>query len=196
MPALADSPQAKYISQLHAIHHDLTSGLPKRVSDARRKLAKLRQGLIEGRQEQAYDVVFSTSMPNVPADQDTWVLVGGLFAIHPKVWTRRSSPRTIGASMGELARRAANADTVSRRFTQLLGRDRQSLPHHLRQAVTLLATRDTPIHYGQLLDNLTVLLGHDPRGERASQVRLTWAREYHMKPSTTDIALDAPETTP
>lgn len=190
----AESPRVKFVSQLHAIHRDLSNGPPSRVSEARRKLAKLRQGLVDGRQAQAYEVVFSTGVPEDTAEQDVWVLVGGLFATHPHVWAKNKGPRTIGASMATLARTSPNSDTVTRRFTQLLGRDKQSLPHHLRQAITLLSTKDVPVHYGRLLDDLTVLLGPFPRGDRASQIRLTWAREYHMPNTTSDT--ENPETTP
>jgi hypothetical protein len=42
------------------------------------------------------------------------------------------------------------------------------------------------------LDDLVVLLGNDHRGDRASAVRLKWAREYHRLASA-DTTEDSAE---
>jgi CRISPR system Cascade subunit CasB len=74
----------------------------------------------------------------------------------------------------------AQVGSASRRFMQLLGRDGSTLPHHLRQAIQLLSSHEIPVHYGQLLDDLVVLLGPSRAGEPAARVRLRWAREFYM----------------
>ncbi|WP_249044583.1 type I-E CRISPR-associated protein Cse2/CasB [Crossiella equi] len=170
---------------MHGIERALNSGIQKRVAGARHDLALLRRSLTGGRQAEAYEVVFRDAMPDRSQEQEVWVLVGGLFALHPSPWRDAGRIRSIGASMGLLSKKAPNAATVTRRFTQLLGRSPAALPYDLRQAVRLLADHGVPVHYGRLLDDLVVLLGKEPRGERASEVRLTWAREYHLPRTAT-----------
>lgn len=187
-----------FIRSLRDLHDARESPYAHRVADARRQLAQLRHSLLPGRQHQAYEVVFRP--PPQPAgeiatgedqppewlpaedEQLVWLLVGGLFALHPQPW-RRTGPRSLGASMGLLDK--AHGGSASRRFTQLLGRNPDTLPHHLRQAIRLLAGRGIPVHYGALLDDLVVLLGQEHAGDRAARVRLRWAREFHM-PATAE----------
>ncbi|TCO62885.1 type I-E CRISPR-associated protein Cse2/CasB [Actinocrispum wychmicini] len=187
------SRRAEYIKYLHGLDAGLRSFHPKRVSEARRTLACLRNSFVEGRQLQGYEIVFQQNPPDDDAEQETWLLVGGLFALHPLVWRATKGPRSLGASMGKLSKKLVNNSSVGRRFTQLLAKDRHTLPYHLRQAIRLLSAHDIPVHYGQLLDDLVVVLGRDYRGDRASKVRLKWAREFHMpvsedtgEPSTTE----------
>jgi CRISPR system Cascade subunit CasB len=169
----------EYVKHLHSLEAALRSKNPQRVAESRRMLACLRHSFVEGRQIQAYEIVFRNNPPWNEAEQDTWLLVGGLFALHPLVWRANKGPRSLGASLGMLDKKLGSP-SVSRRFSQLLARDKQTLPHHLRQAIRLLSAHDVPVHYGQLLDDLVVLLGNDYRGDRASKVRMKWAREYHM----------------
>lgn len=190
---VADQRKA-FIDSLRDLHHARESPHSHRAADARRQLAQLRHSLLPGRQYQGYEVVFrrpsrqaaelgtSKDQPRgwLPAsehEQDVWLLVGGLFALHPQPW-RRSGPRSLGASMGLLDK--AHVGSANRRFTQLLGRGRSTLPHHLRQAIRLLAGHDIPVHYGQLLHDLVDLLDPAHVGKPAARVRLRWAREFHM----------------
>jgi CRISPR system Cascade subunit CasB len=170
----------EYVKYLYGVAGGLRSSNQSLVAESRRILAGLRHSLGEGRQLQAYTTVFRHNPPHDEAEQETWLLVGGLFALHPLVWRVDAGPRSLGASLGKLDKKLKNSPSVARRFTQILARDKRTLPHHLRQVIRLLAAHDIPVHYGQLLDDLVVLLGNDYRGDRASRVRLKWAREYHM----------------
>lgn len=167
-----------YVKHLYGLEDDLRSGNGRRASGARRTLAHLRHSFAEGRQHLAYETVFRQEAPD-GAEAEIWLLVGGLFALHPLSRRGGGGPRTLGASLGRL-RRKTDSPAVDRRLLQLLARDRQTLPHHLRQTIRLLSAHDVPIHYGRLLDDLVVLLGEDHRGDRASRVRLRWAQEYYM----------------
>lgn len=183
-----------YVKFLYGLEGALKSNNPKRVAESRRMLACLRHSFVEGRQIQAYEIVFRNNPPRDETEQETWLLVGGLFALHPLVWRTSKGLRSLGASLGRLEKKLGSS-SVGRRFTQLLARDRQTLPHHLRQAIRLLSAHDVPVHYGQLLDDLVVLLGNDYRGDEASKVRLKWAREYHMPVSAeTPEDSDEPST--
>jgi CRISPR system Cascade subunit CasB len=181
----------EYVKQLDRLERDLRSSIPTRVAESRRVLASLRNSFVEGRQLPAYEFVFRNNPPRNETEQETWLLVGGLFALHPLSWRNGRGPRSLGASLGKLEKKLGSP-SVGRRLTQLLARDKHTLPHHLRQAIRLLSAHDIPVHYGQLLDDLVVLLGNDHRGDRASAVRLKWAREYHM-PVSADTTEDAAE---
>ncbi|GAA4533369.1 type I-E CRISPR-associated protein Cse2/CasB [Amycolatopsis samaneae] len=172
-----------FVKALYALHHGAASGPPGWRSTCRGRLAHLRRSLAGPRSPcAAYDFVFAHEPPE--SEQDTWLLVAGLFATHPR--PHRRGDRSLGASLRAL--REKRGDSVARRFEQLLARERATLPHHLRQIVRLLASDDVPVDYAALLDDLVVLLGEDYRGTAAHRVRLRWARDFHSPapvPSTT-----------
>jgi len=196
------TPESRFIGILLGLRQAADSANRSVAARARQDLARLRHSLLDGRQTEAYGVVFAKDLPASETDQRVWVLVGGLFALNPDGTWHNGHSRSIGASMGALARQG-NSAAVERRFTQLLGRDPGSLPHQLRQVVRLLGDRGVAVHHGQLLSDLRHLLGPDPRGDEAARVRLTWARDYHRpplaenKPGQTESArsaTDFPET--
>ncbi|GII94318.1 type I-E CRISPR-associated protein Cse2/CasB [Sinosporangium siamense] len=181
----------RYVNHLLSLGRALRSPDPRRAAAARQALARLRHSFTEGRRHQAYEVVFQQDTPPTAAETEVWLLVGGLFGLHPLPWGDGRGPRSIGASMGRLHKKQGSP-AVARRLTQLLSRDKRTLPHHLRQTVRLLSAHDVPVHYGCLLDDLVVLLGDDHRGDGASRVRLKWAQEFHMPVSA---ATSEPPTT-
>lgn len=166
-----------YIKYLYSLENALRSDNAARAANARRALARLRHSFVEGRQYQAYEIVLQQDPPQDLAEVETWLLVGGLFALHPLSW-KGSAPRTLGASLGRLQRKL-DSPAVGRRLSLLLAKDKQTLPHHLRQTIRLLSNHDVPVNYFQLLDDLVVLLGRDHRSDAASKVRLKWAQEYY-----------------
>ncbi|MEU8109517.1 type I-E CRISPR-associated protein Cse2/CasB [Nonomuraea muscovyensis] len=172
-----------YVKYLYGLESALRSDNGARAANARRALACLRHSFVEGRQYQAYEIVLQQDPPQDQAEVETWLLVGGLFALHPLSW-KSSGPRTLGASLGRLQRKL-DSPAVGRRLSLLLAKDRQTLPHHLRQTIRLLSAHDVPVNYDQLLDDLVVLLGRDHRSDAASKVRLKWAQEYYMPTSAT-----------
>lgn len=183
-----------YIERLRQLGDGLRSPHASVVAESRRALAALRQSFVVGKQFQAYEVVFRDGVPDHQAEQELWLLVGGLFALHPLAWPKTERPRSLGASLGELEKKLGNP-SIARRFTQLLARDKTTLPHHLRQAIRLLAAHDVPVHHGLLLDDLVILLGDNPRGDRASSVRLKWAREYYYMPVSTETPAESDQPT-
>lgn len=189
-----------YIKYLYGLENALRSNIPQRASEARRVLARLRHSFVEGRQYQAYEIVFQQDPPQDSSEVDTWLLVGGLFALHPLSWRGWGGPRSLGASLGRLQRKL-ESPAVGRRLSLLLAKDKQTLPHHLRQTVRLLSAHDLPVHYGRLLDDLIVLLGKNHRGDAASKIRLKWAQEYYMPISAStpegsdQPSIDSPEGT-
>lgn len=176
-----------FVDSLYHLQSGLSSSNTHQASASRQALARLRRTFTGSRQQvEAYEYVFAHDPPE--REQDVWLLVAGLFALHPQARPRTRFRRSVGASMGELN---ATRPTAERHFTQLLAREPDALPHHLRQAVRLLATHAVPVDYTQLLDDLVILLGA-PSSDMAHRTRLRWAREFHRprRPATTDTPSD------
>lgn len=115
-------------------------------------------------------------------------LVAGLYALKPPVREdgEGGAPETeqpelsetgakpVAPSIGVLMGRLYNAQdarpSTEKRFLALLDADRGGLPHHLRQAVTLLATQNLTPNWAQLISDLLYW------GDR---VRRNWARDFY-----------------
>lgn len=135
--------------------------------DDRGALAALRRGL--GKPPGAAPEMYPYVEPFIPVDDyavnvDAAYLVASLFGLHrtPATPSEDREPRHhrgFGASLARIRFREGTADEddgVVRRFTALLSSDREGLPTHLRNLVTLLhsRSRDTPIDYEQLFYDL------------------------------------------
>ncbi len=172
--------RSDFVTHLYRLHRDMSSDNRHLAGEARRVMAVLRRCFSGSRQQaDAYDIVFAFDPPM--AEQHVWLLVAGLFALHPQSWPQDDDRKaSIGTAMGRLAR--TRGDSVRRRFTQLVSVDTGSVPHYLRQAVQLLRTGSVSLDYYRLLDELTVLLVNDAHGrnaDRRQNILLTWARDYH-----------------
>lgn len=189
-PATRQSRRQSFVDSLYRYHHALDSG-SRGAAEARRVLARLRRSFAGPRQEaEAYDAVFQYDPPE--DEQDAWLLLAGLFALHSNNPPRGQERGSLGRPMRELAQtRGASVDP---RFRQLLAADRNSLPYYLRQAVRLLHTANAVIDYKRLLDDLVILLGQRSAEEESRRVRLRWAREYHYRPDRTQPTSTAANT--
>jgi CRISPR system Cascade subunit CasB len=162
-----------FVHRLYGLYAALTAEA-YRAGPARQQLAKLRRSFAGPRQEaDAYAVVFPFEPP--AREQKEWLLVAGLFAIHPHANTARG--RTIGGAMRIVA--ASRGQSAERRLTQLLSVDQQALPHYLRQAVQLLRSEEVAFDVHRLLTDL-IVLRRDDNEEAAQRVRLEWARHFHL----------------
>lgn len=167
----------EFVNYLYGLHVGLGSPNPRQAAESRQALARLRRSFAGPRQEaEAYDVVFSQNPPQ--AEQEVWLLVAGLFALHPQPCPSGLPRRSLGSAMSVLVQR--RGESVNRRFVQLVSVDQNGLPYYLRQAVQLLRAENVPLDFGQLLNDLIELLrdGH-PEGA-AYRVRLGWARDFHL----------------
>lgn len=137
-----------------------------RDREDRRALAILRRGL--GRQPgtapEMYPLVVSW-VPDNPFVENAAFLIAALFALHPQP----GGQGTLGASF---ARIAEFSESIEQRFVALLNCHRDDLPDHLRQAVSLLRSKEVPVNWERLLRDI---LGwdHDSR-----YVQRDWAREF------------------
>lgn len=178
-PVPVEQRREEFIAHLYRLHYHLTSTNPRLQADARRILARLRRSAVGARQEvEAYEIVFAHNPPR--AEEKSWLLIAGLFALHPQPFPTGPGSRTIGASMRELESR--RGESATKRFLQLVSADSNALPHYLRQAVRLLDSSDVTLNYRRLLQDVHVLLSDD--AIRAQEVRLEWARDFYRQPSS------------
>ncbi|MFC0529057.1 type I-E CRISPR-associated protein Cse2/CasB [Phytohabitans kaempferiae] len=179
LPTTPDSRRRAFVRHLYGVHNALNSGNPRHCAEARQTLARLRRAFSGQRHEaEAYDVVFPHNPPE--REQELWLLVAGLFALHPHA--NNAAGRSIGSAMRLLV---ADRPSAARRFTQLLSVDPAAMPHYLRQTIQLLRSDDVSIDYQLLLDDLVKM--RTP-GE-AHKVRLRWARDYHRRPASQQAEL-------
>ncbi len=149
--------------------------------DDRATLAALRRAL--GRNPAAANQAYPYVMPRVLSDlsareraRDEWIylLVAGLFAFHQISWPRNDSEKSytnLGASMAQLAS-ATNSAAVERRMSALLACSFEDLDEHLRHAVSLLKSKQVPVDWARLIDDLRWWNTDDRRVQRE------WARAF------------------
>lgn len=136
-----------------------------RDQEDRRALAILRRGANRqpGTAIEMYSLVLPWGVPRYA--EDSAFLVAALFALHP-------DPKGQGTLGNAFARISGESDSIEQRFNALLNCHRDDLPYHLRQAVTLLRSKDVPVDWKRLLRDV---LGweHDDR-----YVQRDWARDF------------------
>ena len=106
--------------------------------------------------------------------EDAYFLIAALFAWHQLDWTageERKERRNFGASFHRLAL-SADSQSIEKRFVALLDARGEDLPEHLRHAVGLLKSKEIPVDWVQLLEQVSVWDHDDRRVQRA------WARAY------------------
>ncbi len=146
---------------------------------ARAGLAALRVGL------RSQNGVCLDAMPHVSpylgereTDKDRWFFaVATLFALHPHDQPQRES---LGGAFAKLRK---DSDSIEKRFQLLLACDEENLWEQLVQIVSLLKSKNVPVNWFRLLDDLTRNNWDDP--ERLLQLR--WARDFY-KPAANPAA--------
>ncbi len=163
--------------------HDLVYELERlREQDDRGRLASLRRGL--GQQpgtvmEVSRVVEHMLDEDDPPWVRDTLYVIAPLFAFHrlPYDGERRHN-------MGDhfwnlLDDKNEPPPNIERRFVALLSSEPDDLPDTLRQAVSLLKSKDVPVNWRQLFDDIQEWLREGATGEDARQrVRLRWSRSF------------------
>ena len=127
----------------------------------RASLAAIRRGLQAppGEVAEVHRYVVPWLPQEIPRwTEDCYYIVASLFASHQISWidseTSSTTPYTnLGASFARLAA-GGEGDSVERRFTAVLNSDREDVHIHLRHAVSLLKSKDVPIDWAQLLNDL------------------------------------------
>lgn len=137
-----------------------------RARDDRGALANLRRGV--GHPPGTVSAMYPLVVPWVPEQQyaeDAAFVVAALFALHPLA----GGQGTLGAAF---ARVGETSDSTEQRFVALLNCHRDNLPDYLRHAISLLRSKEVPVDWRRLLQDV---LGwdHDSR-----YVQRAWARDF------------------
>lgn len=143
-------------------------------------LAALRRGL--GRPPGAAAEMFRYVEPWLPerrsADQEAaYYLIASLFALHPK----SVSEGNLGQHLASI-RNEGGDDALERRFSALLAAHPDDLPNYLRQAVSMLKSKETPINWDQLLRDVQAWDAPDRRVQKA-WARAFWGKSNHTPAS-------------
>ncbi len=142
------------------------------LRDDRAALAHLRRGLGRppGTVVDMFPYVARWVPPEAPrAVEETHYLVAAFFASHP-------APGGTG-NLGDCFRRVVRDDersapAVERRFAALLAAHPDDLDFYLRQAVSFLRTKEMPIDWHQLYQDVRWW------GDPAKRVQRNWARSF------------------
>jgi len=145
-----------------------------REQEERGALAALRRGL--GSPLGTVPAMYPHILPWAPQNrraEDACYIVGSLFALHPEA-NERGNLGTAFKTMKSLEERSGRKEheSLEKRFVALLNCNRDDLPYHLRQAVSLLKAKDVPVNWQQLLRDI---LNWD---HEARFVQQKWAREF------------------
>ncbi|HVZ38484.1 MAG TPA: type I-E CRISPR-associated protein Cse2/CasB [Candidatus Kapabacteria bacterium] len=141
----------------------------------RAALAKLRRSLVDyGRDFSAYTVLGYALPPNVPPRQlDLYLLVAGLFAMHPLA---ASDDTSFAWSLRRLraAREGVGESSLDALAGAILNADGEDIPIRLRHVIARLAADGIPVDYRRLLRDLL-------KWESVSRhVQRRWARDYYV----------------
>ena len=118
-----------------------------------------------------------------PWVRDTLYLIAPLFAFHPASETGER-----WSNMGSHFRRLFGENeepptNIERRFMALLTSEPDDLPDVLRQAISLLKSKDVPVNWLRLFEDVQRWLDSRPEGEeRRQEVRLRWSRSFWRLP--------------
>jgi CRISPR system Cascade subunit CasB len=130
--------------------------------------------------------------------EETLYVIAPLFAFHRLPYT--GEPRdNIGDHFRALF--DENEDpprNVERRFIALLASEPDDLPDALRQAVSLLKSKDVPVNWRRLFRDVQQWLNRSAAGgEQRQAVRLRWSRQFWRLPARkTPSAVQQPLSEP
>ena len=122
--------------------------------------------------------------------QDSYYLIAALFASHPtSLDDDARRPTNLGASFARMAPTDEQRQSIEHRFTVLLNSSQEDLHVHLRQAISLLKAKGTPVDWALLLRDIR-WWDHEDRWVQRSWARAFWGS---FSPGTTDEIRDEEE---
>jgi len=139
-------------------------------------LAALRRGLGQppGTAAEMYPYVIPWLGDEPPAWRErAYYLTAALFAFHPSS-TREGN---LGNAFAHCRDPQGNNDALERRFTNLLSAHPDDLAMYLQQAISFLKSKEIPVNWQQLLDDLQSW-GHPER-----YVQRRWAQAFWGRPA-------------
>jgi len=155
----------------------------KKAED-RGTLATLRKGA--GKSPGSAIEQYPFVVPWIPKDCSYWkenvyYLIAGLFALHPDSGGKNN--------LGEVFRtlyQKTKSESIEDRFVALLNSHPEDLPKHLRHAVSLAKSKDIPVDWHQLFNDI------ERWNASGKWVQKRWAKAYwgKKKESTADVKND------
>jgi len=144
-------------------------------NEDRAALAALRRGLGKRPGEAAETHRYVLRFNPEQWEETAYYLVAGLFAMHPESWSRKEDDKrltNLGASFAGMKSKADSDSSIERRFVALLDCHEDDLAEHLRHAVSLLRSKEIPVDWLQLLQDLRNWTHEERRVQRR------WARAF------------------
>lgn len=144
------------------------------LRDDRAALAALRRGL--GQPPGTVASMYPYVVPRLPADasrrvEEAYYLVAALFAYHPA----EGGVGNMGHHFARARDPQSDNTAIERRFTALLSAHPEDLDFYLRQAVSFLKSKEVPINWHQLFDDLR-RWGYENRPVQKAWARAFWGR--------------------
>lgn len=177
-----DTRSEKFTKYLESLHN----------GDDRAALAALRRGL--GRAPGGAGEMHRYIVPRVQGlkewQEDAYYIVAALFGLYPsKNWRAADGAKretNLGASLAKLKENAG----AERRFVALLNSRREDLPEHLRGVISLLKSKEIPVDWAQLIDDINRWDREDRRVQR------NWSRAFWNQPAElgSEVAAEPPGT--
>jgi len=161
------------------------------TNDDRAALAALRRGLGQrpGETMELYPyVVPYTQGLQYTSDENAYYIIASLVGLHPTPgWQRGDGKQltNLGASLALL--KDDSGDSLERRFVALLNAHADDLPEHLRQAISLLKSKDKPVNWLRLLRDLKQWDREDRRVQRL------WAKGFWREAVEDDDSATQPD---
>lgn len=157
----------------------------ERIRGDRGALAALRRGL--GQPPGAAPEMFPYVVPWLPSGcsqhtESVYYLLASLYAAHPG----SASAGNIGDHLRAAVSAGANESATERRFVAMLSSHIDDLPVHLRHIISFLRSKEQPVNWSQLLEDL-LHWSHPAR-----IVQKAWARSFWSNASQAEDS--APET--
>jgi CRISPR system Cascade subunit CasB len=128
------------------------------TNDDRAALAALRRGLGQrpGETMELYPyVVPYVQRLRYTSDENAYYIIASLVGLYPTLsWERGDGKQltNLGASLALL--KEDSGDSLEKRFVALLNAHADDLPEHLRQAISLLKSKDKPVNWLRLLRDI------------------------------------------
>lgn len=149
--------------------------------DDRAALAALRRGL--GKQPGAAMEMHRYVVPHLYGvyDEKPYYIVAALIGLYPIISWSSSTNRqdnSLGASLSLL--KDESGDSLERRFVALLNAHLDDLPDHLRQAISLLKSKEKPVNWLKLLKHIK---GWDSED---NWVQRKWAKGFWSQDQSKD----------
>ncbi|MDQ3635242.1 MAG: type I-E CRISPR-associated protein Cse2/CasB [Acidobacteriota bacterium] len=118
----------------------------------RAALAHLRRGLGKEPGTAMEMFPYVTSWVTTNYNEKPYFLIAALIGLYPKKsWNKYDRYNNLGKSLAEIE---DGSKGVEKRFTALLNANEEDLPEHLRQAVSLLKSKDKNINWFLLLKDI------------------------------------------